>query len=493
MYRLVLYYLILLLAVAAVFGQLNILPYNPIAIIFSTIVLLIVCFITNDLCAIIFEAQPNVESVYITALILALIITPIMPAQISSIPFLIWAAILAMVSKYILAIKNKHIFNPAAFAVALTALTLGKYASWWIGGNLPMMAFVILGGLLVTKKVQRFYMVGAFSLAAVVAVMATYSGNALAGIPQLALHTPIFFFAFIMLTEPLTTPPTMWLRIAYGAFVGLLFAPTIHIGPIYSTPELALVVGNVFSYLASPKEKLTLKLKEKKQIGPGIYEFIFDPKKKMNFKPGQYMEWTLSHNHSDDRGNRRYFTLASSPTEKDLRIGVRFYDRSSSFKKELFSLNPGDKIVAGQCAGDFVMPEDRTKKLVFIAGGVGITPFRSMIKYLSDNNDRRSVTLLYSNRTAAEVAYSDVFQEATKKIGLKAVYTLTDKNAVPNRWTGETGIVGADMIAKNVPDYKDRTFYISGTYSMVTDMDKVLRGLGISGSQIRTDFFPGFA
>ncbi len=493
MYRLVLYYLTLLLLVAAVFGQFNILPYNPVDIIFSTTILLVVCFVANSLCAMIFNAQPNVESVYITALILALIITPVTVAQTSSVPFLIWAGIWAMASKYIFAVNNKHIFNPAAFAVALTAFTINGSASWWVGGNLPMMAFVILGGLLIVRKIRRSNMVWAFFIVATLTVAATHPNNPLSSITQLMLHTPIFFFAFIMLTEPLTTPPTMWLRVIYGAFVGFLFSPAIHFGPIYSTPELALITGNVFSYLVSPKEKFVLKLREKNRIGTGIYEFVFGYRGRMDFKPGQYMEWTLAHDKSDSRGNRRYFTLASSPTEDTLRLGVRFYEPSSSFKKRLFSLNPGDEVIAGQRAGDFVLPRDKNSKLVFIAGGIGVTPFRSMIKYLSDKNERRPIIFMYSNRTAAEIAYSDIFQEAVRKIGLKTVYTLTDKGSVPNGWRGETDMIGRDMVLKYVPDYKDRTFYISGTYAMVTAIKGALRELGVSNRRIKTDFFPGFA
>ena len=158
-----------------------------------------------------------------------------------------------MVSKYILAIKNKHIFNPAALAVAHDR-PYPRQICQLVDRRQPANdGFRYPWRTADRKESAAIYMVGAFFLAAIVAVMATYSGNALAGIPQLALHTPIFFFAFIMLTEPITTPPTMWLRVAYGAFVGLFFAPTIHIGPIYSTPELALVVGNVFSYLVSPR------------------------------------------------------------------------------------------------------------------------------------------------------------------------------------------------------------------------------------------------
>ena len=116
MYRLVMYYLIILLAIAAIFGAFGILPYNPIAIAFSTLFLLVVAWATNGILARIMGAHPNTESVYITALILALIITPGMPNDVSTVIFLAWAAVLAMASKYIFAINKKHIFNPAAFA-----------------------------------------------------------------------------------------------------------------------------------------------------------------------------------------------------------------------------------------------------------------------------------------------------------------------------------------------------------------------------------------
>src|SRR5258708_34079548 len=110
------------------------------------------------------------------------------------------------------------------------------------------------------------------------------------------------------------------------------------------------------------------------------------------------MEWTVGHAHSDTGGNRRYFTLASSPTEKEVHLGVRFYDPSSSFQRAVVELPAGSTIVAGQVAGEFTLPKDPQKKLVFIAGGIGITPFRSMVKYLLDRDEKRAITLFYSNR-----------------------------------------------------------------------------------------------
>jgi ferredoxin-NADP reductase/Na+-translocating ferredoxin:NAD+ oxidoreductase RnfD subunit len=494
MYRLVLYYLIVLLASAAIFGAFGILPYSPIAIVFSALFLTGIAWVTNGILGHIMNAQPNTESVYITALILALIITPGLPSDSAIVIFFIWAAVWAMASKYIFAIDKKHIFNPAAFAVALTALTLNQSASWWIGGNIPMIAFVVIGGLLVLRKIQRFDLALTFLVVALLSDIATHAGESpLVTIQKAALHTPLFFFASIMLTEPMTTPPTRPWRIAYGALVGALFAPAIHVGSIYSTPELALLAGNIFSYIVSPKGKNVLTLEAKTEVGTDIYDFAFAADKKLQFQPGQYLEWTLGHPSPDGRGNRRYFTIASSPTESTLHLGVKFYDPSSTFKKAMLEMRPGDTIVAGQLAGDFTLPKDTSKKLAFIAGGIGITPFRSMIKDLTDRNEKRDVMLFYSNKSAEEIAYKDVLDEAAQKIGVRTIYALTD---TAEKISGENvyhGRITADMIVNEMPDYKQRMFYISGTRSMTSTFKKVLHEMGVPRTHIKTDFFPGFA
>jgi ferredoxin-NADP reductase len=286
-----------------------------------------------------------------------------------------------------------------------------------------------------------------------------------------------------MLTEPLTTPPTRILRIIYGALVGLMFAPQIHIGSIYTTPELALIIGNIFSYLVSPKYKLVLTLKEKIKLTDDIYDFVFVPDKQISFTPGQYMEWTLEHPKSDDRGNRRYLSLASSPTEKEIRIGVKVGYPSSSFKRGLLALTPGQKIVAGQLIGDFALPKDPNKKLVFIAGGIGITPFRSMIKYLTDTNQRRDIVIVYSSSLSSDFVYKNVFNEAQEKLGIRTIYVDTQTQ----------GHMDAARVAREIPDYKDRTFYISGSHGMVNSFGEILGNLHIPAGQVITDYFPGFA
>lgn len=493
MYKVVLYYLVALWMIALIFSFLGFLPYTPLSMVISLAILLVISYATNYVFSYVFEVPANAESIYISVFILALIITPALtPAEYI---FIGWAGILAMASKYIFAIKHKHIFNPVGIAVAATALFLGQSATWWVG-TIVMAPFVLAGGLMIVRKIKRVDLTLSFfvvALATILVFVFLKGGNLLYTLDKSLLYSPLLFFTFVMITEPLTTPPSRFLRIIYGALVGFLFAPQIHIGTFYLTPELALLIGNVFSYLISPKKRLTLKLKKALQLTLDTAEFVFDTDYPLSFKPGQYLEWTLGHDKADSRGNRRYFTIASSPTEKELLLGVKFYPKPSSFKKALALMNDGDKIIASQLSGDFVLPRNKNKKLVFIAGGIGITPFRSMIKYILDTKQKRDVVLIYSNKTKMDIVYKDIFDLATRLFGLKVIYTLTDLKDRQTLWVGRRGTVDEKMIREEVKDFEERTFYISGPPSMVAGVEKTIKGLGVSGKNIKTDFFPGFA
>lgn len=492
MYRLVLYYLIGLLAFAFVLAFPRALNFDPVALLFSVGFLLAVCGLTNWIFARVFSATTNSESAWISALILALIITP--PQTGSDIWLLFWAGVLAMASKYIVAIGRKHLFNPVAFAVSATYLLANQPASWWVG-SAPMLLPVLLGGVLIARKLRRFDLVLSFlgvSLATSLALSVFAGDNPFSALVSVWLYSPLVFFAAVILTEPLTAPPTRRLRVVYGALVGFLFTPQVHFGPIYVTPELALLAGNLYSYLVSPKFALGLRLKRKIQLAPDVYDFIFARPPRMAFAPGQYMEWTLGHADTDSRGNRRYFTLASSPTESELRVGVKFYQHSSSFKKAMLALDDETEIVANQLAGDFVLPADPTEKLVFLAGGIGVTPFRSMIQYLLDTGQRRPIVLFYANKTVDDILYRDVFDQAQRRLGIEVIYTLTDARKLPASWQGRVGRLSPKLIRAVVPEYRDCTYYISGPNQMVDSFQGVLRDLGIKPARIKTDYFPGF-
>lgn len=498
MYKLVLYSLIFLFLVSVPLSIFNKLPFSVTNLLYSSIIIFAISILTNKIFSWAYDAPTNVESVYISSLILILIITPITSiSNITYISFICWVSALTMASKYIFAIGKKHIFNPVAIATVITAFAINQSPSWWIGTTY-MAPFVAIVGFLIVRKMRRTDLVFAFLVVSIFVTIfpgSIYSNSIplLTNLSRALLQSQIIFLAVFMLTEPLTTPPTKLMRIIYGSIVGLLLFPDIHIGSVYLTPEFALILGNLFAYIVSPKEKLLLSLKDKLVIAKDTYEFSFVSDKKLSFIPGQYLEWTLEHRDPDSRGNRRYFTISSSPTEDNIKLGVKFYPELSSFKNRLLSINVGDKIVASQCAGEFVMTKNINTKLVFIAGGIGITPFRSMIKYCVDKNEKRDIVLMYSNKKEEDIAYKDVLSEAENKIGIKVMYFVTDEKPSTSGNNMRNSYSNSEIIQKEIPDYKDRTFYISGPHGMVSMFEKNISDIGVPKKQIKVDFFPGFA
>jgi ferredoxin-NADP reductase/Na+-translocating ferredoxin:NAD+ oxidoreductase RnfD subunit len=490
MYRLVLYYLVALVAAAFVFGFFKVLPHDPTNLGFSTVLTLAVCWITNRAFARVFGVPANVESVYITGLILALILNPVAPVDGKGIGALIFASLWAMASKFIFALGRKHLFNPAAFGVVVSGLLLDSPATWWVGGNLPLLPLVLFGGFLIVRKLQRFDLVAAFILADLVTVLATTVPSAYGTtLTETLLSSPLFFFAFVMLTEPLTAPPARWGRRMFGALVGFLSAPNIHVGTFYLTPELALLIGNLFAYAVSPKGRFILSLERIEQSAADAYDFIFSSRGKLAFQPGQYLEWTLRLGRSDSRGNRRYFTVASAPTEDSVRLGVKFYAASSAFKRALAAMAPGDTIHASQLAGEFTMPADKNAKLAFLAGGIGITPFRSMLQYLLDRDEERPIVMLYGNERVEDIAYRAVLDAADRELGIRTIYAVAQGAGAGDY----RGFIDARLVRQAIPDYRERTFYISGPQAMVKALCRILRTMGVRRSRIKVDFFPGFA
>lgn len=493
MYRAALYCLLLILAAAIGLSFFNLLPFGPLDLITSTVFIMAVSILSNAIFAWAFDAPANIDSVYITALILALIITPAKPF--TNLLFLTFISVMAMASKYIFAIGKKHFFNPAAISIVLVGLVANQSASWWIA-NLYITPFVFIGGLLVVRKIKRFDMVFSFiavSILTSVIFNLINRQNILSGLERALIYSPMFFFGFIMLTEPMSVPPNKILRIIYGALTGILFVPQTHLGPLYFSPELALVLGNFFTYLVSPDQKLILILKKITKLTPDIYDFTFMPDQKIDFKPGQYMEWTLEHAAQDSRGIRRYLTIASPPTEENMSLGIKFYQNPSSFKKTLLEMKPGQKIIASQLAGDFILPKDKNKKLVFIAGGIGVTPFRSMIEYLLNKNEKRPIVLLYSNWKINDIAYKEDFDRAERQLGIKVVYSIANLPEIVPENLNCRGLLCEKDIIKEVPDYKERLFYISGPSLMVNAFVNYLLKIGVMRRNIKTDYFPGFA
>ena len=492
MYRLVLYYVGGLAAVAFVGGLTGLTTTNPTNFAFSIVVVVAVCWLTNKAFTLIYRVPVNTESVHITALIIVLLMPPVSASDTAGVIGLVVASVAAIVSKFVIAFGRKHIFNPVAVGVVVSGYLVAEPATWWVDGNMPMILCVLAGGLLVVRKVQRFDMVGAYLLANLSVVLLTSPPGMLSETLKFSVvYSPLLFAGFAMLTEPLTAPHAKWPRIAYGALVGALSSPSVHVGSFYLSPEIALLIGNAFAFAVGPKGRFRLTLQRIEKAAAGSYDFVFEPDRRIRFRPGQYLDWTLPVRHPDDRGNRRPFTIASAPGEGEVRLGVRFYPNPSTYKRALARMKPGDVIYGSQIAGTFTLPSSRQEKLAFIAGGIGVTPFRSMVQDLIDRNDRRSIVFIYGNNRVDEIAYADVFERARREIGLRTIYTVADGDErVP---VEHRGFIDEDLIRREVPDFYERTFYISGPHAMVTRFRRSLRELGVARSQIKVDYFPGFA
>ncbi|HET6450686.1 MAG TPA: hypothetical protein VFI08_05210 [Spirochaetia bacterium] len=499
MYRLTLYYLVALVALALGLSLAGLVPARPQAIASTTVILLASCWVSNLLFSRLWRIRPNPESSLITALILALILEPTFPVgNAHGAVVLALAGVVATASKYLLAFRRQHVFNPAAAAALFSGLAFGSYASWWVGGTY-LLPLVAVGGFLLLRKVSRLRLAGVFLGVFLAANVLLSVAN---GMPTDMIlqslgfvfgQSAVVFFAVVMLTEPMTSPKRFSLQALYAGIVAVLYQPQLAILGHNLTPEQALMAGNLVSYLVSPSWKLRLALRERRQIGPGLYSFAFEKPSWFRHRPGQYMEWSLPVRASDSRGSRRYFSLASSPTEDQILIAAKFPDPPSAFKAALLAQSAGDVVTAGELAGDFTLPRNPGRPLALIAGGIGVTPFRSMVKSLLDRGERRDIVLLYGAASEEELAFREVFDEAGSALGLRVVYVLGDAALVRPGWRGKVGLMDARLLREALPDAARRQCFVSGPPAMVQAVTTALRSVGVRRTSIRTDFFPGYA
>lgn len=158
----------------------------------------------------------------------------------------------------------------------------------------------------------------------------------------------------------------------------------------------------------------------------------------------------------------------------------------------MLAMKPGDKLFASHLSGDFTLSETKNEKLVFIAGGIGVTPFKSIVEHLIASKEKKDVVLLYACAKKEEFVYQELFKNAEKEIDMKTIYVLTRSENAPKNWTYPTGRINEDMLGQVVPDFRERTFYLSGPNGMVQGYKEMLSSLRIPKSRVVTDYFPGF-
>ena len=499
MYRMVTISLTFLVLVSLIMGLTGDIAYSVERQLLSLGVAISAALISDYVFGKLFKIAVNFESALITALILHFLLIPPTFGRVESVTILALTVFLAMAIKFVFAWRAQHIVNPAAvglvamyFLYAVLPFPGTFLSSWWIG-NPVMFIPLLIAGTVVVAKVRKWTPVIAFLVTAFLVFLFEewrFSGDVFGNAATFWLSGPSLFLAFFMLTEPFTLPPNKRLQVGYGVLIGFLSQTTFLKPLLTMTPELALVLGNLAFYPTTLKRKLIVPLTAVREVAKDTFEFAFAKPANLRFRAGQYLEWMLPHKNSDNRGIRRYFTIASAPADPEFKLTVRFGERVSSYKQALRAMKPGDTIVASQLAGDFVLPDNVRAKLALVAGGIGITPFMSQIGHLEHAKvDRPDTVLFYCNNTAADIAYQDRLQAASRTLPLRIVHILA-KEQLPQY---EYGFLTEDIIRRQTPDFLERTWYISGPPGMVNANTSLLTSLGVKRYQIVRDFFPGLA
>lgn len=209
-------------------------------------------------------------------------------------------------------------------------------------------------------------------------------------------------------------------------------------------------------------------------------EFIFEPVEKVSWLAGQYVHYTLPHKNMDERGDERWFTISSAPFEKVIKLTTRISNPSSSFKRTLQELARAHTIKVDAPEGSFVI-EDETREFIFVAGGIGITPFRSILAQYHHDKKPLRVELLYANRSEDSIVYKDELNS----IAL-ANRSLNVTDFIGNKHIEESDIRDA-ILKLNNP-----IIYVSGPEPMTEAFKTMLKGMGVAESNVKLDYFPGY-
>lgn len=223
---------------------------------------------------------------------------------------------------------------------------------------------------------------------------------------------------------------------------------------------------------------MVLKLKEKEHLIDNVWAFRFVPSEPLTWTPGQYMRVELPHDNPDSEGTKRWFTISSAPYDQVMQISTRV--TNSTFKQALSKLEPGDELqLIEEPEGDFVW-QDSDLPMLFVAGGIGVTPFRSILRQRAHDNQPLNVTLIYGSRTEDSIPFKDEISEwQAKDPQFKVLYAVGQP-------------LTAERIAELYPNVNSALVYVSGPEPMVQALTADLKEHGLPEAQVKTDEFPNY-
>lgn len=247
---------------------------------------------------------------------------------------------------------------------------------------------------------------------------------------------------------------------------------------------------------AMKKASFEVGLKGKKQIAEGTMAFVFEKPKDFKFKAGQHIRMTLlDPPETDSEGGSRFFSLASTPQDKNIVIAMRM--RDTAFKRVLRNMPIGSKvliqILLDAPHGAFAIHDDVTKPAIYIVGGIGIVPAYSMIKDATERKLPHKLVLFYSNRRPEDTPFLNELQNLTKQNpNFKLVATMTEPAKAAKAWQGETDHINKAMLDKQIGSLQDPIYYVSGLPEMVSSMKTMLKKAGVKEDSIHAEEFTGF-
>ena len=447
------------------------------------------------------RVEPHLESSVITALLLYFLFLPQ-----SDLPQLGWlwlAAVLAAASKFVLAWRGRHVFNPAAagaFGVYVVQSVLDVDptnrvgASWWIA-SADLLPWVAVAALLVLYRTHRLTLgVVFFAVAGALVVLGLQSfGQGIGDAALTAVQTsPLIFLAGFMLSEPLTLPPRRHQQLVVAVVAAVVYAYPLAVLAFTDAPPLfgigdqwqvaALLVGNLVAFGFARRSGLRLELLERRERAAGVHELVFRPSRRQRFEAGQYAELHLPHAGTDTRGTRRMFSVSSPPDASDtMTFALRVPEPASSFKRALLDLPVGSAVQSTGVIGDFLLPRRLSTPVALVAGGIGVTPFLSQLRAAVG----RDAVLVYGVPSGDDVPFVDELAHVRV-----VLVTPSRPAALPESWAWVEGSgVSADVVRGAVPDLADRRVYVSGPPAMVAPVAAGLRGSCVA---VRTDVFTGY-
>lgn len=489
MYRLVLGALIAITIVAFVLSAFGVLFYTPLELLVSLGVAVGVSVASGSLFALAFRARAHRESSVITGLILFMLFLPSLAFD--ELLAIAIAATIASASKFLLALRGRHIFNPAAIGAVIVAVPQWGFAGWWIATP-ALLPVVALGAFLILYRNRKLALGAVFIVvaAAIIVTRLALTGTDIVSATTTAFMSyPIIFLAGFMLSEPLTLPPRRWQQLLVAAIVGVLFAVPFAVPPVYSSPELALVLGNLVAFAFGQRRGIRLTTIGKRQLTATTWEFFFEPSRPISFAAGQYMELSVPHGKPDSRGSRRFFSISSPPSaDGPITFAMTISDSPSSFKAAMLALEPGDVVRGTLVSGDFLQPSAANSPVLLIAGGIGITPFASQLAHARERGESRDAHVIYSVRDSGELAYGDLLEQSEVAV---TVIAPTAPPQLPKNWSyAGPDRLTVESLRELVPDIAQRRVFISGSPALVTSVTPVARAAG--AKRITTDTFSGY-